>query len=143
MDTRNEGFAQPHNPRARANAAERRFCRALVWMRTIMGTLCRSGLLKSTNPHLQFLTPSAYISRVIRVRPGDYGDKRLCNKQPGPGGGTRRLHHKLICGWVFVGAKQDRRTCKGTSFARCCSAVIGLLVQVPTIMKWPSLPNLG
>ena len=23
------------------------------------------------------------------------------------------------------------------------SAVIGLLVQVPTIMKWPSLPNFG
>ena len=23
------------------------------------------------------------------------------------------------------------------------SAVIGLLVQVPTIMKWPSLPNYG
>src|SRR5689334_25223795 len=23
-----------------------------------------------------------------------YGDKRLCNKRPGPGGGTRRLHHK-------------------------------------------------
>src|SRR5882757_960938 len=43
---------------------------------------------------LQFLTPSAYIVKVIRACPGDYGDKRLCNKQPGPGGGTRRLHHK-------------------------------------------------
>jgi len=25
-----------------------------------------------------------------------YGDKRLRNKRPGPGGGTRRLHHKPI-----------------------------------------------
>ncbi len=45
---------------------------------------------------LQFLTPTAYIKSVTWVRPGVYGDKRLCNKQPGPGGGTRRLHHKLI-----------------------------------------------
>src|ERR1700729_2480330 len=58
---------------------------------------------------LQFLTPSAYIVKVIRVRPGDYGDKRLCNKRLGPGGSTRRLHHKpTFQEWVFVGAKQDR-----------------------------------
>jgi len=66
---------------------------------------------------------------VIRACPGDYGDKRLCNKQPGPGGGTRRLHHKPIFGWVSVGAKQDRRMCKDCSFARYGSAVIGLLFR--------------
>ena len=74
-------------------------------------------------------------------RLADYGDKRLCNKRPGPGGGTRRLHHKPSFGWVSVGAKQDRRTCKDCSFARYGSAVIGLIVQVPTITKWYSLPN--
>src|SRR5258708_33793360 len=84
-------------------------------------------------PALQKLTPSAYIKGVIRVRPGDYGDKRLCNKQPGPGGSTRRLHHKPSeAFWrrrVSVGAKQDRRMCKGSSFARYGSAVIGLLFR--------------
>ena len=44
-------------------------------------------------PALQFLTRNTYIQGVGL---SDYGDKRLCNKRPGPGGGTRRLHHKLI-----------------------------------------------
>jgi len=48
----------------------------------------------------------------------DYGDKRLRNKRPGPGGGTRRLHHMPARGRAFVGAKQDRRTCKGIPFSR-------------------------
>src|SRR3569833_451526 len=40
---------------------------------------------------LQFLTPRAYIKGAGL---SGYGDKRLRNKRPGPGGGTRRLHHK-------------------------------------------------
>jgi len=79
---------------------------------------------------LQKLTRKPYIVKVIRACPGDYGDKRLCNKQPGPGGSTRRLHHKpTFFKWVSVGAKQDRRMCKGSSFARYGSAVIGLLFR--------------
>ena len=26
----------------------------------------------------------------------NYGDKRACNKRIGPGGGTRRLHQKIL-----------------------------------------------
>lgn len=40
-----------------------------------------------------------------------------------------------------MGVKQDRRTRKDVAFARHGSAVIGLIVHVPTIMKWYSLPN--
>ena len=28
----------------------------------------------------------------------DYGNKRACNKRIGPGGGTRRLHQKILGG---------------------------------------------
>ena len=55
---------------------------------------------------LQNLTADAYIIRV-RVRP-DYGDKRLRNKRLGPGGSTRRLHHKpifLFGGMGFCGGE--------------------------------------
>jgi len=30
-----------------------------------------------------------------------YGDKRMCNKRIGPGGGTRRLHHYLLL-WLLA-----------------------------------------
>jgi hypothetical protein len=70
------------------------------------------------------------------------------NKPLGPGGSTRRLHHSRLrkqsassATAVFLktakapfsrqaavrGAKQDRLRCKGSSFARDCTDVIGLL----------------
>jgi hypothetical protein len=73
-----------------------------------------------------------------------YGDKRLRNKRPGPGGGTRRLHQKLTSssGLLWGRNRIDGRV-KAVLLLGIVSAVIGLLVQVPTIMKWPSLPNYG
>ena len=40
---------------------------------------------------LAFTIHNAYISTVGLT---DYNDKRAYNKRAGPGGGTRRLHHK-------------------------------------------------
>ena len=73
----------------------------------------------------------------------------LRNKRCGPGGSTRRLHQNLLpfqqFGWrqadLILGAKQDRRACKGLVFARYDTAVIGSFLQMPMTMNWPLLPN--
>src|SRR5215467_12981341 len=90
--------------------------------------------------HLQKLTPNAYIWGVGL---SDYGDKRPRNKRPGPGGGTRRLHQMpvraLILGWGLGGHLWGRNRIDGrvkvVLSPGMVSAVIGLFVQVPTIMK--------
>jgi hypothetical protein len=113
---------------------------------------------------LQILISPAYIG-IVRARP-DYGDKRLRNKRTGPGGGTRRLHRaasrekseaririseghsdfRLLISEFWRGAPRrgrnriDRRV-KAVLSLGMVSAVIGPIVQVPTITKWPSLPN--
>src|ERR1051325_5678773 len=112
-------------------------------------------------PRLQILIRRAYII-LVRVRP-DYGDKRLRNKRTGPGGGTRRLHQgasrqkseiRTLSDFRFLSSdfwreaprwgrnRIDRRVKADLSLGMV-SAVIGLIVQVPTITKWPSLPNQG
>ena len=56
----------------------------------------------------------------------------LQNKPIGPGGGTRRLHLNTdFC--ISAGAKQDRRGCKGWSFARYGSAVSGLSITATLV----------
>jgi hypothetical protein len=49
----------------------------------------------------------------------DYGDKRTCNRRLGPGGGTRRLHHKIIQTVIFCWGRNriDERS-KRPAFAR-------------------------
>src|SRR5215469_15066931 len=87
---------------------------------------------------LQFLTRTTYIP-LVRACP-DYGDKRLRNKRTGPGGGTRRLHLRSPdddFGLLWRGRNRIDGRVKAVLSLGMVSAVIGLLVQVPTIMKWP------
>ncbi len=93
-------------------------------------------------PSLQFLTRTPYIERA--GSPAMAINARAINgSDPGavPGTSTNPAAGQTLATARLMGVKQDRRTRKDVAFARHGSAVIGLIVHVPTIMKWYSLPN--
>src|SRR4051812_42445527 len=101
------------------------------------------------NPHM---APPTFKSSPTRAILAGFGFARtmaingcvISGLDPGavPGGSTK-IPRVRFGGGILWGRNRIDRRVKADLSPGMVSAVIGLIVQVPTITKWPSLPNQG
>jgi hypothetical protein len=92
---------------------------------------------------LQLLVPKAYIVPVRLVRTMAINGLVISGPDPGavPGASTNCPPKELEPGGQLWGRNRIDGRVKVVLSPGMVSAVIGLFVQVPTTMKWPSLLN--